>query len=144
MSSQGNDGNAEYLDIFKSLVEDIGECALSIQLTNFEDVNLLYETTGRCSLSLAYVETHNEKTWPKDIEYDGKKYIFMRSISDDSQTSLIFISVSVDSDEIGRKRGMLLTQFCGILKLIITFDYQNVNNATAKIFKVLESYTSEE
>ncbi|KAM0672101.1 hypothetical protein CWI42_070410 [Ordospora colligata] len=142
MSSQGDDGNAEYLDIFESLVEDIGECALSMQLTNFDDVNLLNGTAGKCSQSFVNAEPHDEKTWPKDIEYDGKKYIFMRPVSDDSQASLIFISV--DSDDRGRKRGMLLTQFCEILKLIITFDYQNANNATAKIFKVLENYTSEE
>ncbi|ADM11736.1 uncharacterized protein Eint_061310 [Encephalitozoon intestinalis ATCC 50506] len=134
--------NTEYTDVFSSLVEDLKNDVLSLQLTNFDDVNHLYKTEGRCSMNVKDLEDYTESTQVKNIDYNGQKYIFMRAISDDAQPSLIFISV--DGDERGRKRGLLVTSFCEILKMIVTFDYQVANSVTARIFKVLEEYSCEE
>lgn len=138
-----NEGsNREFEEVFDSLINDLREEILSLQLTDFGDINHLYGTTGECSENMKKEDDFSEDTRLKSLEYNGQKYIFMRSITDNMQTSLIFISV--DEDSRGRKRGMLLTSFCGLLKLIGTFDYQNANSVTAKVFKVLEQYSYEE
>ncbi|AFM98502.1 hypothetical protein KMI_03g05820 [Encephalitozoon hellem] len=142
MIYEGKGTNMEYEEVFDSLVKDLEEDVLSLQLTNFNDVNHTHETNGKCSMSVRDLDECTENIQVKNIEYNSQKYIFMRSINDDAQPSLIFISV--DGDERGRKRGMLVTSFCGILKLIATFDYQAANNVTAKIFKVLGEYSCEE
>lgn len=134
--------NEDFDEVFDGLVKDLEGEVLSLHLTDFEDVNYLHGTKGMCSKNVRSVSDFSEDTSLKSLEYDGQKYIFMRSVTDDAQSSLVFISVG--EDERGRKRGMVLTSFCGILKLIATFDYQSANNATAKIFKVLEQYTCED
>ncbi|CAD25495.1 hypothetical protein [Encephalitozoon cuniculi GB-M1] len=139
---EGKGTNMEYADVFDSLVGDLKDDVLSLQLTNFDDVNHSYKSDGKCSMSVKDFDGYAENMPVKNVEYNGQKYIFMRSISDDAQPSQVFISV--DGDERGRKRGMLITSFCGILRMISTFDYQIANSVTAKIFKVLGEYSCEE
>lgn len=142
MVYEGKGTNTEYEEVFGSLVEDLEHDVLSLQLTNFEDVNHVHRTKGRCSASVKDLEDYSDDTPLKSVEYNGQKYIFMRALSDDAQPALVLISV--DGDERGRKRGMLLTPFCDVLKLIATFDYQAANTVAAKIFKILEQYAYEE
>lgn len=143
MAVSVNEGaNTGFEEVFESLVKDLKDEVLSLQLTDFDEINHLHGTKGRCSENMRVTDDFSGDTSLKSLEYNGQKYIFMRSITDDIQPALIFISV--DGDERGRKRGMLITSFCDILRLIGTFDYQTANSVTAKIFKVLEQYSCEE
>lgn len=146
MAGSGEGMNKEFQEVFDSLVadlgDDLGDELLSLQLTDFEDINHLHGTEGCCSADMEAADDFSEDSVLKSVEYNGQKYIFMRAVADETQSALVFISV--DGGERGRKRGMLFMPFCDILRLVATFDYQAANSVAAKVFRVLEQYSCED
>ncbi|RVD91361.1 hypothetical protein TUBRATIS_21850 [Tubulinosema ratisbonensis] len=120
----------EWEEHFDELVDKLKSLLNSVEMLSTEGLN--FNSGDVCSKKeerQKFIELI-EKNNPRDVTlfYANKRYVYIRDLENQYSKTPFFLFVSMDLDDIGIKRGMIVTEYCGFI-LVGTFNNTNSANA---------------
>jgi hypothetical protein len=143
-SDSNSEGEVRPEAIFDALREKLGKKALSMQLTDFDETNLLLNAKGMCSANVRAAEDLSDESCFRDVDdprslktvtYDDTKYILIKGDSDSGIDYLLYHSVT-PADNRESRRGMFLA-ILGELYLVVTCAHNHLQAVNQEILSSL-------
>lgn len=133
--------NDDYAELFWNLWVEIKNDALSLQLADFDSVNIYFNTQGNLETDISGIIHAEDASKRVPITYDGHKYMYLNEINEGE--SLVVLYIGVDDHNGAGKRGLFITEFYG-LYLIAGIDHEAMAAHSNKIMNIISTFGEEE